>query len=72
MNEIEIKEIDTRFEKFRLRDRQREKDILTSILEKGVLKPLQCVCRPGVQLILLDGFKRLRCCVKLGINAVFF
>lgn len=66
MNEVEIKRIDTRFENCRLKDSRREKDLLTSIIEQGIREPLQCVIQPEKPLILLDGFKRLRCSVKLG------
>lgn len=70
MNEIEVKEIDTRFEKCRLKDKRRENDLLTSMAEQGIREPLQCVMQPGEPLILLDGFKRLRCSLKLGINVI--
>ena len=36
MNETEISQIDTRFETFRLRDKNREKILLASILEQGI------------------------------------
>ncbi len=70
MKEVEISQIDTRFEGCRLRDKNQEKVILSSILEQGIREPLQCVVKPGAQLILLDGFKRLRCAVKLRIKVV--
>jgi len=70
MNEIEIDHLDFRFENLRLKDKRREESILTSILNKGVRDPLQCVKNPQGLLILLDGFKRLRCCRKLGLLAV--
>ena len=70
MKEIEISQIDTRFEGFRLKDKSQEKFLLGSILEQGIREPLQCVVKPGEQLILLDGFKRLRSAVKLGIKVV--
>ena len=70
MKEVEINQIDTRFERFRLRDKNQEKVILSSILEQGIREPLQCVMKPEEQLILLDGFKRLRSAVKLKIKVV--
>jgi len=70
MNETEISQIDTRFETFRLRDKNREKILLASILEQGIREPLLCVIKPGESWILLDGFKRLRGARKLGIKTV--
>lgn len=70
IREVEISEIDTHFEGMRLRDKHQEKTILNSILEQGIREPLQCVVKPEGQLILLDGFKRLRSSVKLGIKVV--
>ena len=70
MKEVEINQIDTRFEGYRLRDKNQEKVILSSILEQGIREPLQCVMKPEEQLILLDGFKRLRSASKLGIKVV--
>lgn len=70
MKEVEISQIDTRFEGYRLKDKNQEKVILSSILEQGIREPLQCVVKPGDQLILLDGFKRLRSAVKLKIKVV--
>ncbi|MCK4423480.1 MAG: chromosome partitioning protein ParB [Candidatus Omnitrophica bacterium] len=70
MKEVEINQIDTRFEELRLKDREAEKVLLSSILEQGIRDPLQCVVKPEERLILLDGFKRLRCAVKLKIAIV--
>ncbi len=68
MKEVEISQIDTRFEGFRLKDKNQEKALLSSILEQGIRDPLRCVVKPENQVILLDGFKRLRCSKKLGIK----
>ena len=70
MKEVEISQIDTRFEEFRLKDTGQEKVLLSSILEQGIRDPLRCVVKPENQVILLDGFKRLRCSKKLGIKMV--
>ena len=43
---------------------------MNSILEQGIREPLRCVAKPENQLILLDGFKRLRSAVKLRIKVV--
>ena len=72
MSEAEIHRISRKYESFRLRDRSREKYLLHSILEHGVRKPLQCVQTDAqeYQYVLLDGFKRLRCCCKLQLRMV--
>lgn len=72
MSEVEIHHISRKYESFRLQDTTREKYLLQSILEHGVLKPLQCVQVDTQQYryVLLDGFKRLRCCYKLKLCTV--
>jgi ParB/RepB/Spo0J family partition protein len=72
MNEAEIHHISRKYESFRLRDTNREKYLLQSILEHGILKPLQCVQAEDrhFRYVLLDGFKRLRCCSKLKLCTV--
>ena len=70
MTEAEIHTISKKYESFRLRDKNREKYLLQSILEHGVREPLQCVQEDGTKYILLDGFKRLRCSYKLNIRMV--
>ena len=72
MREAEISHISRKYESYRLRDTNREKDLLQSILEHGVRKPLQCVQADTqeYQYVLLDGFKRLRCCCKLKLSMV--
>lgn len=70
MNTAELQQIDTRFEGTRLKDRGKEKSLLCSIAEHGILEPLQCVEKPGGSYILLDGFKRLRCGKQLGLTNV--
>lgn len=69
IKEIEIRKISTKYESFRLKDKVRQKYLLESILQNGVKEPLQCAVQSG-RYILLDGFKRLRCCVKLKISCV--
>jgi ParB/RepB/Spo0J family partition protein len=66
MKEIEIKRIKTKYESFRLKDKIKEKYLLVSIRKSGVKEPLSCVNQDR-DYILLDGFKRLRCCYKLKI-----
>lgn len=71
MTEAEVNTISTKYESFRLRDKNRERYLLQSILQHGIREPLQCVQGDGVQnYILLDGFKRLRCSCKLRLHVV--
>ncbi len=70
MEEIEISQIDTSLERIRIRDKALQKALLSSILEGGIREPLKCAAPPQGRMILLDGFKRLRCAAKVGIKAV--
>ena len=72
MTEAEIGTISKKYESFRLRDKARERYLLQSILEHGVRQPLQCVRgeEQKYPYVLLDGFKRLRCCCKLRLRMV--
>ena len=71
MTEAEVNTISTKYESFRLRDKNREKFLMQSILQHGIREPLQCVQSDGVKsYILLDGFKRLRCSYKLRLHMV--
>lgn len=70
MEEVETSQIDTSFERIRIRDNESQKALLDSIIEGGIREPLKCAIPPQGRLTLLDGFKRLRCAVKLSIKAV--
>ena len=68
MNEtLELTRIDPRFEGYRLRDKAHEARLLASIADRGVEQPLEGVDTPQ-GLLLLDGFKRLRCARKLSLH----
>lgn len=67
MQEIEIQKIDRRWESLRLPNESQERVLLSSISSGGIREPLQGVLL-GETLLLLDGFKRLRCSQKLGIQ----
>ncbi|KPA13239.1 chromosome partitioning protein ParB [Candidatus Magnetomorum sp. HK-1] len=69
MEQIEISQLDLRFESYRLKNRAAEKELLVSILENGIQEPLKGFYYDKNQ-ILLDGFKRLRCAKKLNIHMV--
>lgn len=65
---IETVQIDLQYEKYRLRDKNRENILLSSISECGVREPVVGVLQADSRFILLDGFKRYRCCQKLNIQ----
>ena len=66
---VEINQLDTRYERYRLVSPAAEKVLLCSIRTYGIRDPLQ-----GVDIedrhILLDGFKRYRCAKSLHIHNV--
>ena len=66
---IEISALDLRYEPYRLKAAGAEKTLLASILGNGIRDPLSGA-DIGERHILLDGFKRYRCAVKLGIGMV--
>jgi len=67
--EIEIADLDLRYEGYRMKNPAQERKMLVSIVERGIEEPLQ-----GVDLederVLLNGFKRYRCARKLGLGLV--
>jgi hypothetical protein len=67
IEQVEISSFDLRFEGHRLKNKAAERVLLASILEKGILDPLQGV-DSGDARILLNGFKRYRCARKLNIG----
>lgn len=71
-SEIEISSLDLRYEGHRLRHLSSEKKLLSSILEDGIREPLMGVISEEGIPIVLDGFKRVRCCRVLGIGIVPF
>ncbi len=66
---IELLQIDTCYESLRLKNLAFEKKLLASISEQGVQRPLQGVLKDNT-FIMIDGFKRYRCCQKLKIDIV--
>jgi ParB/RepB/Spo0J family partition protein len=65
---IDINEIDLRYANYRLQNNRRETELLTSILEKGIIEPLYIIGKTPY--ILIDGFKRYRCAKKLNISTI--
>ncbi len=70
MIEIELNTISRKYEAYRLKNRFKERALLNSIAEKGVIEPLACINKSEENYILLDGYKRLRCICKLKIGLV--
>jgi len=65
--EIELSELDTRYESLKTRNLQQEDRLFTALLGGGEVAPL-LVMSVGESTILLDGFKRWRCLQKMGHN----
>lgn len=70
--EIEINELDLRYEKKRMRSLPKERQLMTSIMEVGITEALWGVVMLSGEKILLDGFKRVRCARKIGLHVVPF
>ena len=68
--QIEMANIDLRFESCRMRSKNAEKILLDSIITNGIRNPLQGVDKQDGVKILLNGFKRIRCAKNLNISIV--
>ena len=74
--DLEMQQIDLRYESLRVRDPRRERKLLASIGERGQLEPVAVVASaepaPGEapRYILVDGFARLRALRRLGRDTV--
>lgn len=66
MMEIELTTLDLRYESYRMKQPAHEARLLASISQRGITEPLEGVDGPEVR-ILLNGFKRYRCALKLKI-----
>lgn len=67
--EIEISELDLRYESYRMRSSVQEAKLTASIAQRGIEEPLEGV-DTGAGPILLNGFKRYRSARKLHIEVV--
>jgi predicted transcriptional regulator len=65
--EIELAALDLRYESYRMKNPAAEARLLAALAERGIEEPLQGVDHTS-QSILLNGFKRYRCAVKLGMS----
>jgi hypothetical protein len=69
METLELNRLDLRLEHTRTRNNAVEQALLQSIAVRGILDPLHIAGSAAEQeYILLDGFKRYRCALKLGIG----
>jgi hypothetical protein len=66
---VELLQIDRRHEGCRVRDPAREARLLANIAQRGIQRPLAGVWKDA-ELVLLDGFKRLRIAERLQIHSV--
>jgi len=71
VTEIELSDLDLRYQGHRLQQPQLEEQLLASIAQAGIQEPLQGVRGDG-RAILLNGFKRARCAAKLHLRTVPF
>ncbi|MGH9444687.1 MAG: ParB/RepB/Spo0J family partition protein [Terriglobia bacterium] len=69
--EVELAALDLRYESYRMKIPAVEARLLASIAERGIEEPLEGV-DGAPRNILLNGFKRYRCAVKLGIGSVSY
>lgn len=71
VSDIELSQLDLRYQGHRLQQPRLEEQLLSSIAQRGIQEPLQGV-RGGSGAILLNGFKRARCARKLRLHTVPF
>lgn len=66
---VDITRINIKNEGLKLKNKKAEKDLLSSISEHGIKDPLIGLFEKDI-FILIDGFKRYRCCKKLQVNII--
>src|ERR1017187_4048467 len=71
VRDIELSQLDLRYEGYRLQQPRLEQQLLASIAQEGLQEPLQGTTI-GSAAILLNGFKRARCARKLHLHTVPF
>ena len=64
--EVELSHIDLRYEGHRMKQPRLEEGLLSSIAQRGIQEPLEGVALAQTH-ILLNGFKRYRCALKLHL-----
>ena len=71
VNDVELADLDLRYQGHRLQQPRLEEQLLAAIAKVGIQEPLQGV-RHGSGAILLNGFKRARCARQLHLRTVPF
>src|ERR1017187_206730 len=71
VRDIELSQLDLRYEGYRLQQPRLEQQLLASIAQEGLQEPLQGTTI-GSAAILLNGFNRARCPRKLHLHTVPF
>jgi hypothetical protein len=71
VSDLELSDLDLRYQGHRLQQPRLEEQLLASIAKVGIQEPLQGV-RHGSGAILLNGFKRARCARQLHLRTVPF
>jgi hypothetical protein len=69
--DLELSDLDLRYEGYRLRQPRREEALLSAIAREGIREPLLGVTRDTTPIV-LDGFKRCRCARTLHLHVVPF
>ena len=68
---LELSDLDLRYEGYRLRQPRLEEQLLSAIAREGIREPLLGVTRDTTPIV-LDGFKRCRCARQLQLHVVPF
>jgi len=63
--ELELRQLDLRYESLRKRSTQKEKQLLASMAERGQLMPIVVVKDAAGRFVLVDGYKRIRALRRL-------
>ncbi len=71
VSDLELSQLDLRYQGHRLPQPRLEEQLLASIAQRGIQEPLQGV-QSGSGAVLLNGFKRARCARKLHLHTVPF
>ncbi len=71
VTDLELADLDLRYQSYRLRQPRREAALLSAIAGEGIREPLVGVTRDTTP-ILLDGFQRARCARTLHLHVVPF
>src|SRR5258706_10453832 len=68
--DLELPQLDLRYEGLRTRSPRRERRLLASLADLGQQTPIVVVQGEATQLIVVDGYKRIRALRRLGSDLV--